>query len=101
MAYSLGTWCEQLALAPDSEDNDCITCCDNQCWNDEDRDGDKRHVQLPVPLVRKFDPALQFFWNIKQLSSYLGGTKGGCSGYLVSLCQGYLASSSSCWQQDI
>lgn len=58
MACSLAGWCEKFALAPDSEDDDGVTRCDNQRWYDEDGDGDKRHVQLPVPLVRKFDPAL-------------------------------------------
>lgn len=55
-----------LAFTPYRGNNDGVTGRDDEGWYHEQYHCYKCHVQLPLPLFGKFDPALQTPWENKQ-----------------------------------
>ena len=47
-----------LALPPDCDDDDGVAAGDDDRGDEEQGGADQGHVELPVPLLRELDPAL-------------------------------------------
>ena len=50
--------CHGSPLVPDCGHDDCVAGGDDEGGEEEEGEGDQGHVQLPVPLLGKFNPAL-------------------------------------------
>ena len=49
----------RVFLSPDGDDDDDVAAADEEGGDDEERDGDEGHVEAPLPLLVKVDPALR------------------------------------------